>query len=302
MDKVERLISIIMILLKKELVSATEFSQLFHVSKRTILRDMETLSLSNIPIYAVTGVKGGYGIMEEYKVDKRLLSSSDIQHILTALGGLEQLLLTEEVEQTIKKIEAMVSPLPQKRSIQLSFYEWEGRSEMLATLQICQQAIVQKRLIAFDYTDKDGAATTRRIEPYELHFSESSWYLKGFCLHRQDYRTFKLSRIDAMRIEARTFHPRDDEPEQGDEARHTTQLVTIKARISSAIKDQIIERYGRRNIEDDGSRLIATMVVPQHEGGFQFLAGFGAHLQIVAPQAYVDDFRNYLHQMVTSYA
>lgn len=301
MDKVERLISIIMILLKKELVSATEFSQLFHVSKRTLLRDMETLSLSNIPIYAVTGVKGGYGIMEEYKVDKRLLSSSDIQHILTALGGLEQLLLTEEVEQTIKKIEAMVSPLPQKRSIQLSFYEWEGRSEMMATLQTCQQAIVQKRLIAFDYTDKDGAATTRKVEPYELHFSESSWYLKGFCLHRQDYRTFKLSRIDAMRVEERTFHPRDDGAEQGIEARHTTQLVTIKARISPAIKDQIIERYGRKNIEADGSGFVATMVVPQHEGGFQFLASFGAHLQIVAPQDYVEDFRNYLHQMMETY-
>ncbi len=45
MNKVERLISIIMILLKKEVVSTKEFSQLFNVSKRTILRDMETLSL-----------------------------------------------------------------------------------------------------------------------------------------------------------------------------------------------------------------------------------------------------------------
>lgn len=103
MDKVERLISIIMILLRKEIISTKEFSQLFNVSKRTILRDMETLSLSNIPIYSITGVKGGYGIMDEYKVDKRLLSSSDLQNILAALGGLEQILLTEEVERTIKK-------------------------------------------------------------------------------------------------------------------------------------------------------------------------------------------------------
>lgn len=102
MNKVERLISIIMILLKKELVSTSEFTQLFNVSKRTILRDMETLSLSNIPIYSVSGVNGGYGIMKEYKVDKRLLSNSDLENILTALGGLEQILLTEEVEQTIK--------------------------------------------------------------------------------------------------------------------------------------------------------------------------------------------------------
>ncbi len=103
MEKIERLISIIMILLKKDIVSTKEFTHLFNVSKRTILRDMETLSLSNIPIYSINGVNGGYRIMDEYKFDKRLLSSSDLENILTALGGLEQILISEEVEVTIKK-------------------------------------------------------------------------------------------------------------------------------------------------------------------------------------------------------
>ncbi|MEK0315046.1 helix-turn-helix transcriptional regulator [Cohnella sp. 56] len=303
MDKVERLISIIMILLKKEVVSTKEFTQLFHVSKRTILRDMETLSLSNIPIYAVNGVKGGYGIMDAYKVDKRLLSSSDLQNILTALGGLEQILLTEEVERTIKKIEAMVSPLSLNRSIQLSFYDWEGRSEILETLKMCQESILKKRLVSFDYTDKDGAVTNRVVEPYELHFSELSWYLKGFCLHRQGSRTFKLSRIDHLTMDERAFHPRDDWSEQGNEASYLPQFVTIKARISPRIKDQIIERYGRKSIEDHSSGfLLATIYVPQNRMGFQLLASFGTHLKIVEPETYVEDFRNYLTQMVESYS
>src|SRR5690606_25407574 len=198
MNKVERLIAIIMILLKKEVVSTKEFTQLFHVSKRTILRDMETLSLSNIPIYSVHGVNGGYGIMAEYKVDKRLLSSSDLENILTALGGLEQILISEEVDMTIRKIEAMVSPLPLNRFIQLSFYDWKGRSEILETLKTCQESILKRRLVSFDYIDKNGSVTDRIVEPYELHFSEMSWYMKGFCLHRQGYRTFKLSRIDHL--------------------------------------------------------------------------------------------------------
>ncbi len=303
MDKVERLISIIMILLKKEVVSTKEFSQLFHVSKRTILRDMETLSLSNIPIYSVIGVKGGYGIMDEYKVDKRLLSSSDLQNILTALGGLEQILLTEEVERTIKKIEAMVSPLSLNRSIQLSFYNWEGRSELLETLKTCQESILKKRLLSFDYTDKDGAVTNRRIEPYELHFNESSWYLKGFCLHRQGYRTFKLSRIDRITMDERVFLPRDDWSEQGQDGRYLPPFVTIKAAIAPGIKDQIIERYGRKSIEEHSSGFLwATMYVPQTRMGFQFLAGFGTQLKVIEPQTYVEDFRNYLNQMMENYS
>ncbi|NUU60695.1 helix-turn-helix transcriptional regulator [Paenibacillus agri] len=303
MDKVERLISIIMILLKKNIVSTSEFAQLFNVSKRTILRDMETLSLSNIPIYATHGVNGGYGIMDEYKVDKRLLSSSDLENILTALGGLEQILISEEVEITIKKIEAMVSALSLKSSIQLSFYDWEGRSEILQTLRTCQEAILMRRLVSFDYIDKDGATSNRIVEPYQLHFSERSWYLKGFCLDRMGYRTFKLSRIDKLNMDEKTFSPRDDLLEQVQTASYQPQLVAIKALISPSIKDQFIERYGRKSIENYSSEfLLATIYVPQNSTGFQFLASFGTNLTIVEPTAYVEDFRNYLKKMMDNYS
>ncbi|MEC0227340.1 helix-turn-helix transcriptional regulator [Paenibacillus alba] len=303
MDKIERLISIIMILLRKNIVSTTEFTQLFHVSKRTILRDMETLSLSNIPIYSINGVHGGYGIMDEYKVDKRLLSSSDLENILTALGGLEQILITEEVDITIKKIEAMVSPLSLKSSIQLSFYGWEGRSEILQTLRTFQESILKRRLVSFDYIDKNGTTTNRIVEPYQLHFSETSWYLKGFCLHRMSYRTFKLSRIDKLHMDDKTFHPREYLVEQEHEASYQPQLVAIQALISPSIQDQFIERYGRKSIENYSSEfLLATIDVPHNSTGFQFLASFGTNLKIVEPQTYVEDFRNYLKQMMDNYA
>ncbi len=302
MDKIERLISIIMILLKKEIVSTTEFTQLFNVSKRTILRDMETLSLSNIPIYAVHGVNGGYGIMEEYKVDKRLLSNSDLENILTALGGLEQILISDEVDMTIRKIEAMVSPLALNRSIQLSFYDWEGRSEILETLKTCQESALKRRLVSFNYIDTNGTVTNRRVEPYELHFREMSWYLRGFCLHRQEYRTFKLSRIDHLIMEERTFQTREDWLEQQREASYQPQLVVIKALIAPSIKDQLFERYGRKCIEHYNSEfLLATINVPQNTTGFKFLASFGTHLRIVEPKTYVEDFRHYLEKMVENY-
>lgn len=271
MEKAERLISIIMILLKKDVVTAKEFAQLFNVSKRTILRDMETLSLSNIPIYSIHGINGGYGILNEYKVDKRLLSSSDLENIWTALGGLEQILISEEVEVTIKKIEAMISPMSPNGSMQLSFYDWEGRSEIIQTLKICQESILKRRLVSFDYIDKNGITTNRIVEPYHLHFSETSWYLKGFCLHRQRYRTFKLSRIDHLRMDENTFNPRDYALEQEHEASYQSQLVTIKALISPSIKDQFIERYGRKSIENYSSDyFLATIQVPQNSIDFNF--------------------------------
>ncbi|OBZ09165.1 YafY family protein [Bacillus sp. FJAT-26390] len=303
MEKIERLISIVMILLQKDVVSTTEFSKLFNMSKRTILRDMETLSLSNIPIYSINGVHGGYGIMDEYKLDKRLLSSNDLENILTALGGLGQILFSDEVEQTLKKIEAMISSSSWKSSIHLSFYDWEGRSEIIQSLKTCQEAILKRKLISFDYIDKNGIKTNRIVEPYQLHFSETSWYLKGFCLHRQRYRTLKLSRIDNLTMNEKTFNPRDYLLEQEHEASYQPQLVAIKALITPSVKDQFIERYGRKSIENYSSEyFLATIDVPQNSIGFQFLASFGTNLEIVEPKTYVEQFRNYLNKMINKYS
>ncbi|MEK5028292.1 helix-turn-helix transcriptional regulator [Paenibacillus sp. FSL M7-1046] len=303
MNKIERLISIVMILLQKNVVSATGFAQLFNVSKRTILRDMETLSLSNIPIYSINGVKGGYGIMDEYKLDKRLLSSKDLENILTALGGLGQILFSDEVELTLKKIESMIGSATWKGSIQLSFYDWDGRSEILQILKTCQEAIVQGRLLSFDYIDGSGGKTNRMIEPYQLHFSEMSWYLKGFCLNRMEYRTFKLSRTDNLNIDIKTFVPRDFLTEQKTEQHYQPELITIKVLISHSIKHHFIERYGQKRIEAYNSEFLkATIDVPQNHIGFRFLASFGSELEIIEPQTYVEDFREFLSAMIKKYA
>ncbi|WP_150276024.1 helix-turn-helix transcriptional regulator [Paenibacillus tepidiphilus] len=301
MNKIERLISIVMILLQKNIVSTTEFSQLLRVSKRTIIRDMETLGLANIPIYAIHGVHGGYGIMDEYKIDKRLLSSKDLENILTALGGLGQLLVSEDVALTVKKIESMVGTGARSSSVHLSFYDWDGRTEMVATLNICREAIKQTKLLTFDYIDRSGVQSNRRVEPYQLHFSEMSWYLRGFCLDRMDYRTFKLSRMEKLEITSRTFVPRDT-VELFREQQYQPERVTIKALIAHSIKDHFIERYGHKSIEPyDSERSSVFMDVPQDQTGFQFLAGFGTELEILEPQSYIDDFRAFLGSLIGRY-
>ena len=303
MGRLERLIAIVMILLQKDVVTATEFSRIFGVTKRTILRDMETLSMSNIPIYAIHGVNGGFGIMDEYRLDKRLVSSQDLENIMTALSGLGQILFSEDVAITIRKIESMVSAASLKHSVHLSFYDWDGRPEILELLKTCQEAIMQRRLVSFDYSDGNGSKTNRSVEPYQLHYSEMSWYLKGFCLSRMGYRTFKLSRTDNLQIVMKTFVPRDYAAERDARESVGPQLAEVQALITPRIQDHFIERYGRKSVEPYSSELLlATFHVPHNHIGYQFLAGFGVDLEIVAPEAYVEDFRGFLQAVVGKYA
>ena len=74
--KIERLIGIIFYLINRECVTTNELAQKFEVSRRTILRDIDTLTLAGIPIYSELGVNGGYIINKDFKVDEKLLTAT----------------------------------------------------------------------------------------------------------------------------------------------------------------------------------------------------------------------------------
>lgn len=301
MKKIERLISIVMILLQKEVVSASEFSRLFHVTKRTIQRDMETLSYANIPIYAEYGAEGGYALMKEYKFDKRLLSHKDIENILVALGGFEGLITNQEIQTTIQKIKGMTS-VDISSTLDLTFYDWEGRSQINEEILFIRQAIENNWLLKFEYVDQIGNKTYRLVEPYKAHFRELHWYLFGYCLERKDYRTFKLTRILNIQKDG-FFVPRTDQEFQHEKQyNEQKEMVNVHLSIDVAVRDQFIERYGKDAvIKETAKSYIATIELPENQYAYQFLAGFGNKVKIIKPKGFIAKYVNFLEGAVKLY-
>ena len=87
--KVDRLISIIMILLEKERIGAQELADLFEVSPRTIYRDIDTINMAGIPVRSTSGVGGGFEIMQKYKIDRKAFSTADLSAIVMGLSSLD---------------------------------------------------------------------------------------------------------------------------------------------------------------------------------------------------------------------
>lgn len=303
MKKIERLISIVMILLQKDVVSASQFSNIFNVTKRTIQRDMETLGYASIPIYAVYGADGGYALMEEYKFDKRLLNNNDIENILVALGGFEQLITNQDIQTTIQKIKGMTirefSP-----KLDLTFYEWPGRSQIKEDIDFIRQAIENHWLLTFAYVDQKGNKSNRVIEPYKIHLSEMHWYLVGYSLERKDYRTFKLTRI--LDIQRNGFFvPRsgsDEEVKKTIQHYEKQQLVSVQLLIDVSVRDQFIERYGKNAITKQTTEsYLATIELPQNSYAYQFLAGFGNKIKIIKPRNFITSYVKFLEETVNLY-
>jgi len=83
--KINRILSIIMLMLQNEMISAPELSRIFGVATRTIHRDIETISKAGIPLVTSTGPNGGIGITEEFKMHKNISPESDISAIAISL-------------------------------------------------------------------------------------------------------------------------------------------------------------------------------------------------------------------------
>ena len=192
--KVERLVSIIMILLEKKRVSAEELAEKFEVSKRTIYRDIDSICMAGIPIRSTSGVGGGFEIMPDYKIDKNVFSKDNLSFLLMGLSCLSNIVHGDEIIHTITKVKSFI-PSDQAENvaievnkINIDINPWMSNPSIKSCMQKIQRALDERYLLSFSYMNHHGSFLQRTVEPYQLVSKNGNWYFYGFCHLRNDYR------------------------------------------------------------------------------------------------------------------
>jgi predicted DNA-binding transcriptional regulator YafY len=286
-----RLISIIMLLLERKTISAADLARTFEVSKRTIYRDIETINEAGIPIITYPGSKGGIGIMEKFKVDKRLFSESDLTTLLIGLSGMHSALDNAETKQVISKLKAIIPKEKENdideitRRITIDLSPWKKDIIREGYLQTINSAIVERKILSFDYSNSKGDVSFRQVEPYRLLHKSSSWYLQGFCLLRQEMRTFRFSRIRKLIASERAFMPRDiDFSTLSKEINYDMPKVMVKIRFDDTLKGQLMSYLSDIEIVHENGKNIATIPILDGDIGIRFLLSLGESCECLEPQ------------------
>lgn len=281
--KIDRLIAIIMILLEQDKISARRLAELFEVSTRTIYRDLDVINQAGIPILSTSGPSGGVEILKTYKIEKRLFSTSDIASLLMGLGSIESTLKSNDLVNTLAKVKGMI-PLNQQRElewkanqIKIDVKPWLYSHDLSNTIKGIRIALDENKLLCFDYMDIRGQKSRRNIEPYRLLLKGEDWYVQGYCLERNDYRTFKLLRMANVRMLEETFVPMDFPFEKLSDAHfNDITLVPAKLYIHESIKDTILIRFGADCLEPDKEGYyFANVHLPIDDLACSYLLGFG---------------------------
>lgn len=254
--KIDRLIGILSVLLQEEKVTAPELAEKFEVSRRTINRDIENLCKAGIPISTSQGVGGGISIMDGYRMDRTILTSKDMQMILAGLRSLDSVSGSHYYGQLMEKIKTGSSEYVNgSESILIDLSSWY-KDSLPPKIEMIQSAIEERRILRFHYYAPNGDSI-REIEPYFLIFKWSSWYVYGFCLLREDFRMFKLNRMDKI-IFGEVF-PRGRTVPMPDLPNDTIYpaKTKVKAIFDPSMKWQLVEEFGKDSftVQSDGSLL-----------------------------------------------
>ena len=289
--KVDRLVSIIMILLEKKRIGAQELADRFEVSPRTIYRDIDAINMAGIPVRSTSGVGGGFEIMSEYKMDKRVFSTAELSALLMGLSGLSGMVRGEELLSALAKVRSFV-PADKAKDIELKANQicinlrpWMGNRNIQSNLETIQTALQENRLLSFAYVDGHGNQTERIVEPYQLVLKGSHWYFQGYCHERKDYRLFRLSRISNLQMKAETFAPRDYQKPILDYSEAPEAMQTrIQLRIHKSIMDRVLDFCGFDNFTPDGEEhYLVEYPFIENDYYYDMLFSFGMKCECLAP-------------------
>ena len=291
--KIDRLLSMIVYLLNREIVSAKELSDKFGVSVRTIQRDMETLDLAGIPIVSIQGPSGGYSIMETYKMDRQLMSIDDLYFIITALKGIGSSLEDEKIEKTLEKITGIASRTDlnefEERSekLHIDFSMLGGNESQREVLNTVHKAVETSRLLNFSYTNNQLEASIRTVEPMTIVFKWRAWYLFGYCRLKNDYRIFRASKIRNPEIIAKTFRRREltfSDFDKENENKTYEKMLDIKLRFSTVMSAMVEEYYNTEDIEyRDDKKIIVNIRMPESGWLYGYILSFGQFVEVLEP-------------------
>ena len=282
--KIDRQIGILSILLQKDMVTIPDLAKQFEVSRRTINRDIEDLCKAGIPIATKQGINGGIKIMESYKLDRTLLTNDEMRDILAGLRSLDSVNGTNRYGKLMEKLSIGSSDfMVGDQSVLIDLASWYKKS-LAPKIECIRTAIDKCRELEFVYYSPKGESV-RCIEPYYLIFRWTSWYVWGWCKNREDFRLFKLNRMENLHRSEAAFGKRQVPMPDLSNERIFPGGIKVKALFDPECKWRLVEEFGSGSFkEQEDGKLLFQADYTDRENIITWLISFRDKVELLEPE------------------
>lgn len=303
--KTDRILGIIIYLTNHDNVSARCLAERFHVSVRTIQRDMISISAMGIPIYSENGKNGGYSILPTYKIKNSEIRCDEQQMIIKALESLA----TSYTNDTLKNLIEKYNTIVQNEGGQKVFWDFgvtKENSDVQSKNQLLEHAIGLKKYVSFEYCNADGKKSLPEVEPLAIHYKWYAWYLFAYSDDRKQYRTYKIARIQNLK-EMDRVSGKDHgnvktlmEVSEQDYYRTCVQIEVQFANEETALMEEYFPDCQIKQISENTKSIFID--VPVKERLWKaLLLSFGNKVKVIGPEEYKKELIRTAQNFLSNY-
>ena len=293
-----RLFEILYLLVEKREATAGELARRLEVSERTIYRDVDALSAAGIPVYAQKGKGGGIRLMDQFVLDRCVLSREQQDEILFALQAIRA---TGGGEEALSRLSALF-----RRDggdwLEVDFTDWGSGTAERENFARVKRAILERRPLRFTYYSSAGEKSRRTVEPARLVFKSGCWYLSAFCRKKQDWRIFRLVRMEDLSPEEGTCPPRTPPERLESPVPEGFRGVDLRLLFAPSAAWRVRDYFHPNEIavRPDGN-LLVNCTFPEDQWLLSFLLSFGGQLEVLSPNYWRDILKEELKKSLKTY-
>lgn len=237
-------------------------------------------------------------MLENYVLDKSIFSEKEQEQILIALRGIAST-EGENADELLSKLSTLFQ-IKWTDWIEVDFSDWNKNKADQIFGEI-KKAIFDRRIVTFSYFGSDGQYLSRSVKPLKLIFKGNDWYLYGFCLLRNNYRFFKLTRIKDLVISAEPFiRDVSDLPKDKMEMPYYN-TVSVTLKFSPQVAFRVYDEFAENITTDQENNLYVTADLPDHEVLYHYLLTFGNNVEVLSPAHIRDGIKNKVCSILKKY-
>ncbi len=297
MNRVDRLMAIVVRLQGRRVVRAEEIAAHFEISVRTVYRDIAALGEAGIPIMGEPGV--GYGLAKGYHLPPVMFTAEEASALF--LGGklvdhLTDASLRKQMESALLKIRSV---LPRDRQDYLDRLE---RSTEVVALGLAplprwssealipiQRGLAERRVLALAYQGARRRELTRRqVEPLGLVYYGDHWHLIAYCRLRRDVRDFRTDRICQIQLRNELFSGHADFSLKRylEAAAHDGKFEAAQVKFKPEAMERVRREWSCRLVQEkeEGESVIVTLLAYSLEWLADWVFSFGSSAEVLAPE------------------
>lgn len=193
-------------------VTAQQIADEFEICTRTVYRDIQDLVVSGAPIMGEAGI--GYIIDKSYYLPPITFNPDELEAIGLGLSAVRQITddqFAQHAQNALEKIKAALPNEYQGELEQLTLYSMPSKTapEYTVSFSRLRESIRNKQKLDIAYCNKQGEASSRIVRPLALIFFSPIWLLVCWCEKRQEFRSFRIDRIESCTFLEDNFE--DDE-------------------------------------------------------------------------------------------